>query len=125
MNPNSATGPDGMNEKFYQACWDIIKNALLNMVLDFFGGLHQSSQTSSLPTRPILSEEEVSLNIMLDQEIVQGIKKPNIGANVVIKLDMAKAYDRVSWSFTCIMLRRMGFNEMIIYIIQRTMSNNW
>nr|XP_009620830.1 uncharacterized protein LOC104112571 [Nicotiana tomentosiformis] len=40
--------------------------------------------------------KSISENIMLSQEIVQGIKKPNPGANVVIKLDMAKAYDRVS-----------------------------
>ncbi|XP_019254952.1 PREDICTED: uncharacterized protein LOC109233518 [Nicotiana attenuata] len=61
---------------------------------------------------------------MLAQEIVHGIKKPTVGSNVVIKLDMTKAYDRVSWSFTCIMLRRMGFSEMIIEMIWRTMSNN-
>ncbi|XP_019248698.1 PREDICTED: uncharacterized protein LOC109227964 [Nicotiana attenuata] len=56
-------------------------------------------------------------NIMLGQEIVHGIKKPTVGSNVVIKLDMAKAYDRVSRIFTCIMLRRMGFSEMIIDMI--------
>nr|XP_016483420.1 PREDICTED: uncharacterized protein LOC107804102 [Nicotiana tabacum] len=38
---------------------------------------------------------------------------------------MAKAYDRVSRSFTCIMLRRMEFCERIIDMIWRTMSNNW
>nr|XP_016469034.1 PREDICTED: uncharacterized protein LOC107791464 [Nicotiana tabacum] len=38
---------------------------------------------------------------------------------------MAKAYDRVSWSYTCIMLRIMGFNERIIDMIWRTMGNNW
>ncbi|XP_019263897.1 PREDICTED: uncharacterized protein LOC109241591 [Nicotiana attenuata] len=38
---------------------------------------------------------------------------------------MAKAYDRVSWSSTCLMLRRMGFGERIIDMIRRTMSNNW
>ncbi|XP_019241989.1 PREDICTED: uncharacterized protein LOC109222035, partial [Nicotiana attenuata] len=67
----------------------------------------------------------ISQNIMLAQEIVHGIKKPTMGSNVVIKHDMAKAYERVSWSFTCIMLRRMGFSEMIIDMIWRTMSNNW
>lgn len=62
---------------------------------------------------------------MLAQEIVHVIKKPTMGSNVVIKLDMANAYDRASWSFTCIMLRRMGFSEMIIDMIWSTMSNNW
>ncbi|KAK6781995.1 hypothetical protein RDI58_019791 [Solanum bulbocastanum] len=38
----------------------------------------------------------ITENIMLAQEITHGIKKPKIGDNVVIKLDMTKAYDRVS-----------------------------
>ncbi|OIT36118.1 hypothetical protein A4A49_64435, partial [Nicotiana attenuata] len=33
MNPTSAAGPNGMNGKFYQSCWDIIKYDLLNVVL--------------------------------------------------------------------------------------------
>ena len=37
----------------------------------------------------------ISENIMLAQEIIHQIKKPNIGSNVIIKLDKAKAYDRV------------------------------
>ncbi|KAK6782008.1 hypothetical protein RDI58_019804 [Solanum bulbocastanum] len=62
---------------------------------------------------------------MLAQEIIHQIKKPAIGSNVVIKLDMAKAYDRVSWSYICIILRKMGFEEVFIDMIWRTMANNW
>ncbi|XP_049406447.1 uncharacterized protein LOC125870147 [Solanum stenotomum] len=50
----------------------------------------------------------ISENIMLAQEIIQGIKKPKEGDNVVIKQDMAKAYDRVSWAYTCLVMRKMG-----------------
>ena len=56
----------------------------------------------------------ISENIMLAQEIIHLIKQPNEGYNVVIKLDMAKAYDRVSWSYTCLVLRKMGFDENFI-----------
>ncbi|XP_060170557.1 uncharacterized protein LOC132601491 [Lycium barbarum] len=38
-------------------------------------------------------------NVLLAQEIVTDIRKRGKPANVVIKLDMAKAYDRVSWSY--------------------------
>lgn len=37
---------------------------------------------------------------------------------------MTKAYDRVSWSFTCIMMRKMSFSEKIIDMVWRIMSNN-
>ncbi|XP_049368158.1 uncharacterized protein LOC125833012 [Solanum verrucosum] len=67
----------------------------------------------------------ISENIMLAQEIIHGIKKPKEGDNVVIKLDMAKAYDRVSWSYTCLVLRKMGFGELFIDRVWRIMSNNW
>ncbi|XP_049399720.1 uncharacterized protein LOC125863746 [Solanum stenotomum] len=67
----------------------------------------------------------ISENIMLAQEIIHQIKKPTIGSNVVIKLDMAKAYDRVSWSYTCLILRKMGFDEVFIDMVWRIMANNW
>ncbi|XP_049378369.1 uncharacterized protein LOC125843198 [Solanum stenotomum] len=67
----------------------------------------------------------ITESIMLAQEITHGIKKPQIGNNVVIKLDMAKAYDRVSWSFICLAVRRFGFGELLIDLVWRIMSNNW
>ncbi|XP_019240872.1 PREDICTED: uncharacterized protein LOC109220861 [Nicotiana attenuata] len=173
MNPTSAAGPDGLNGKFYQHCWEIIKLDIFNVVNAFFCGysmpkhmtqaclvlLPKTEFPSSLSDfRPIslsnfinkiisklichrlapilpriispnqtgfVKGRNISENIMLAQEIVQGIKKPNVGGNVVIKLDMAKAYDRVSWAFTCIIMRRLGFNERIIDMVWRTLSNNW
>ncbi|WMV30174.1 hypothetical protein MTR67_023559 [Solanum verrucosum] len=62
---------------------------------------------------------------MLAQEIIHGIKKSKEGDNVVIKLDMTKPYDRVSWSYTCLVLRKMGFGELFIDRVWRIMSNNW
>lgn len=61
-------------------------------------------------------------SIMLAQEIISDTEKPTVGGNVVIKLDMAKAYDKVSWSYV---LRRFGFGETFIDMIWRTLSNNW
>ena len=61
--------------------------------------------------RPILSSSissnrsgfvegrSISENIILTQEIIHRIKKPNIGSNFMIKLCMAKSFDTVSWSY--------------------------
>lgn len=38
----------------------------------------------------------ITENILLAQEIIQNITKTNMGGNMFIKLDMAKAYDRMS-----------------------------
>lgn len=51
-------------------------------------------------------------NIILAQEIIHGIKKPKEGNDVVIKVYMSKAYDRMFWSFICLVLRRFSFDEM-------------
>lgn len=62
---------------------------------------------------------------MLAQEIIYQIRKPTIGGNVILKLDMPKAYDRISWSNICIVMRKMGFLERFIDMVLRIMSNNW
>ncbi|XP_060170694.1 uncharacterized protein LOC132601635 [Lycium barbarum] len=64
-------------------------------------------------------------NILLVQEIVHDIRIRGKPANVVIKLDMAKAYDRVSWLFLTKVLRQMGFGERLINMVFRIISNNW
>ncbi|XP_075095079.1 uncharacterized protein LOC142173397 [Nicotiana tabacum] len=64
-------------------------------------------------------------NIVLTQEIVTDIRLRGKPANVVIKLDMAKAYDRVSWKYLLHVLRKMGFSKHFINMVWNLMSNNW
>lgn len=61
---------------------------------------------------------------MLDQEIRHGIKLPKECDNVFIKLDMVRAYDRVSLTYTSLVLRKMGFGEIFIDSLWRIISNN-
>nr|XP_009598929.1 uncharacterized protein LOC104094661 [Nicotiana tomentosiformis] len=58
-------------------------------------------------------------------EIISDINKPNRGGNVVLKLDMTKAYDRISWIFLGKIIKNMGFSEQWIEIIPKCISNNW
>ncbi|WMV39129.1 hypothetical protein MTR67_032514 [Solanum verrucosum] len=67
----------------------------------------------------------ITENILLAQEIVNDIGKSNFWGNVVIKLDMSKAYDRVSWSFLCFILRRFGFAKSWIDLSNMFISYNW
>lgn len=50
----------------------------------------------------------------LAQEIIRDINIRKKNQNVVVKLDMAKAYDRVSWFYLIKVMRRFGFFETII-----------
>ncbi|XP_070041384.1 secreted RxLR effector protein 78-like [Nicotiana tomentosiformis] len=64
-------------------------------------------------------------NILLIQEIITDIRKRGTPANIVIKLDMTKAYDRVSWKYLLHVLRKMGFTENFINMVWKLISNNW
>ncbi|XP_027069890.2 uncharacterized protein [Coffea arabica] len=68
---------------------------------------------------------QITDNFLLAQELVADIGKSNRGGNVVIKLDMMKAYDKVSWPFLLQVLRYFGFSETWIDMIWRLISNVW
>jgi len=61
----------------------------------------------------------------LVQEIVAEIGIRDKIPNMVIKLDMMKAYDRVEWIFLTRVLRRLGFGDRIIDMVFRLVSYNW
>ncbi|XP_060202667.1 uncharacterized protein LOC132631084 [Lycium barbarum] len=77
LNGDSAGGPDGFTGRCFQACWEIIANDLVTMQSGFVKG------------------KSIVENILLAQEIVHDIRIRGKPANVVIKLDMEKAYDRI------------------------------
>lgn len=53
-------------------------------------------------------------NILLTQKIVTDIRKKSKPANVVIKLHIAKAYNRVSWFLLMKVLRRISFSNILL-----------
>ncbi|XP_059284804.1 uncharacterized protein LOC132038098 [Lycium ferocissimum] len=64
-------------------------------------------------------------NVLLTQEIMDDIRLRGKSTNVVLKLDMTKAYDRVSWLFLTKVLRKMGFAERSVDLVWRLLANNW
>ncbi|XP_071920660.1 uncharacterized protein [Coffea arabica] len=61
-----------------------------------------------------VKDRNITENYLLAQELMSGIRKKARGGNVALKLDMAKAYDRVSWTFIVRVLRKFGFGERLI-----------
>ncbi|XP_060202996.1 uncharacterized protein LOC132631439 [Lycium barbarum] len=173
MSMDSSAGPDGYNGRFFQVCWHIIKNDIVDFMQNFFEGKNLTrfythsclaliskidTSTSFSELRPIslsnftnkiiskilairlnhffpklISENQsgfvtgrsITDNVMLTQEIIHGISKKNKGGNVVLKLDMAKSYDRLSWSFHTKVLNKFGFNDVWIDLIWRSIANAW
>ncbi|XP_027122245.1 uncharacterized protein [Coffea arabica] len=64
-------------------------------------------------------------NILLVQEHAKELDRRLEVPNLLLKLDMEKAYDRVEWSFLLFMLRSFGFQEPAVDLIFRLVANNW
>lgn len=50
-------------------------------------------------------------NISIAQEMVHRIHKKVRGKNILMKIDMEKAYDRVNWGFLLAVLKKLGFSD--------------
>lgn len=64
-------------------------------------------------------------NILLVQELVHDINYRTRGGNVIFKLDMVKAYDKMSWSFVLQMLQCFGFSDCWVSLIRRAIYGPW
>lgn len=67
----------------------------------------------------------IAENVLLAQELFRDIRRKKDYHNVVVKLDMAKAYDSVSRIYLTKVTRNFGFDERIIDMVWRIISNNW
>lgn len=54
--------------------------------------------------------------------MVHNIKKANTNGNVIIKLDMAKTFNKMDQKFICHALKKFNFNEQWIDMIWRLLS---
>lgn len=66
----------------------------------------------------------ITYNVLLAQEIIVDIRLRGKPANVVIKLDMSKAYASTNWRFLIKVMKKMGFNSLIADKEWRLVSNN-
>lgn len=70
-------------------------------------------------------DRNIVKNILLAHKIIRDINKRNTNVNVVMKLDMEKVYDRVSWIFLTKVLMKFGFSECLVDLVWRLLNNNW
>ncbi|XP_073133406.1 uncharacterized protein [Henckelia pumila] len=94
----------------------IISKLLYSRLRSVVGRLVSQSQIGFVPGRMIAD------NILLAHELTHSLNLPARGGNVILKLDMAKAYDRVQWSFLLDVLRRFGFSEQVVRMVRACIS---
>lgn len=67
----------------------------------------------------------ISDNIFLVQEMIQDINVKTRGGNMVLKLDITKAYDSIVWDFLFNILKLFDFLDYFINIVKNCSCNVW
>eukprot|EP00253_Pinus_taeda_P010493 PITA_10493 len=105
MKKGTAPGPDGFTVDFYQAGWHFLGREILDLV-----------EESRITKRQILD------GLVVTQEVIHSLKvKKQKG--MMIKLDLSKAYDRLSWKYLETVLERFGFHQRWIAWIHNLISS--
>jgi hypothetical protein len=76
------------------------------------------------PNQPLLLED-ISPNVILTQKIIHSfMPKSWTPQAFLLKIDLAKAFDRLEWSFITQSLHRLGFNSHFIKRIHTCISSS-
>ena len=63
--------------------------------------------------------------MLLAQEVVQHLDKKCRGHNILFKLDMMTAFDRVSWPFLELLLLQYGFSPRFVQVVMNNLKASW
>lgn len=64
-------------------------------------------------------------NLMLAEEIIHAINYSQLKDNVILKMDVSKAYDRLKWDFLKVIMQKMKVNKQLMKIILKYLANSW
>ncbi|XP_048497996.1 uncharacterized protein LOC125496545 [Beta vulgaris subsp. vulgaris] len=115
---NKAHVLDGYNSYFFKNSWDIVGSEVTAAVNDFFhsGKLLKSVNVTSItliPKGAFVSNRSILHNILLCQDIVKMYRKSQKQKCCLLKIDLQKAYDTVSWEFLEEMLEALRLMKYI------------
>eukprot|EP00253_Pinus_taeda_P017975 PITA_17975 len=125
MQNGKAPGPDGFNVDFFKACWNIYvaltperfrPNALCNVVYKIISKV-VANRLKPLPPTLVESEQsgyvegrQILDNIVQAHEVVHSLTN-NKKAGMIMQLDIAKAYDKLNWTYIRKVLASFGFDH--------------
>nr|XP_020200447.1 uncharacterized protein LOC109786279 [Aegilops tauschii subsp. strangulata] len=128
MKLNASPGPDGFNVEFYLAAWEWIGEEVTHLVVNFYKTANRLKP--HLPDyidpaqQAFIEGRRISDNIIIAQEITHSfaLKSWNNHA-FMLKIDLAKAFDRLEWNFIVSALARKGLHDHFINLIYACISS--
>lgn len=97
----------------------IISKILANRLAQFLPHIVDEEQAGFVHGR------QITHHIVLAQEMLRDLSRKVTGANVVLKVDMAKAYDRLEWRFLLRAIEAFGFSAASRDLVYRNICNIW
>eukprot|EP00253_Pinus_taeda_P004208 PITA_04208 len=125
MQNGKAPGPDGFNVDFFKACWNIVKQDILNVVddsrmnrtiLKIISKVVANRLKPLLPTLVSVEQSgyvegrQILNNIIQAHEVVHSLLS-NRKAGMIMQLDLAKTYDKLNWTYIKKVLIAFGFDH--------------
>lgn len=98
-------------------CGMIISKMLANRLATLLPKLVDEEQPGFVHGRSI------SQHITIAQELIRDLPRKVTGANTILKIDMAKAYDRLEWRFLLRAMETFGFSAASRDLVYRNISN--
>lgn len=106
--------PISLSNISYKIFSKILTTRLGSILPNFISGEHSA----------FIEGRSITENIGLAQEMMQCIGKDNYGGNIIIKLDMEKAFDRLEWPFLEEVLKSFGFSSKFMNLVHCYISSN-
>ncbi|KAL0454901.1 UNVERIFIED_CONTAM: hypothetical protein Slati_0829300, partial [Sesamum latifolium] len=97
------------NKIFFKLLYNKLSQTLLDLI--------SPSQSGFVPGR--LNGD----NFLIAQEIIHHLDLRYSKSNLVIKLDISKAYDRVNWNFLITVMQKMGFPPRFLTLIKSKIAS--
>jgi hypothetical protein len=105
---NSTIAQDNIPIDFCNVIYKIIAKSLANRVKPHLPNYVSQAQSDFIANR------RISSNIILTQEIIHSFNLKSWNSTAfVLKIDLAKAFDRLEWTFISDALHRLGFNDSV------------
>eukprot|EP00253_Pinus_taeda_P031319 PITA_31319 len=129
LKAGKAPGPDGFTSNFFHNFWDLIKNEVWQVVEEsrslrwMFLGINVTF-IALIPKSGYVEGRHITDGIILTHETIHSLKiskKPGM----LLKLDLSKAFDSLSWNYIEKILLAFGFNASWVHWIMSLITSSF